>query len=81
MESKPTFAMWLAKFCFVVGGEPSSKRYFMDKPLVIGAWEVASDAENRDRCDLPHDITITGMLLLSLGYILKLFCVLLPVGY
>ena len=53
---------WLARFCFAAGGESSSERYFMDKPLVTEACGVASDAENRDPWDLPHIITITGML-------------------
>ena len=51
--------MWLARF-FAAGGEPSSERYFMDKPLVIEACSVASDTENRDPWDLPHVITTTS---------------------
>ena len=46
--------MWLARF-FAVGGEPSSERYFMDKPLLTEACSDASDAENRDTWDLYHD--------------------------
>ena len=37
--------MWLARLFFAVGGEPSSKHYFMDKPLLTEACSDASDAE------------------------------------
>ena len=57
----------------------------MDEPLVTEACGVVSDAENMDPWDLPHVITITGMLLAFVFanrlYILKLFIVVLPVGY
>ena len=37
--------MWLARFFFAAGGEPSSERYFMDKPLLTEACSDVSDAE------------------------------------
>ena len=36
---------WLARLFFVAGGEPSSERYFMGKPLLTEACSDASDAE------------------------------------
>ena len=55
-------AMWLTRFCLAAGGEPSSKRYFVDGPLVTEACSGTSDAKNRDPWDLPHVITISGMV-------------------
>ena len=40
-ESRPT----LHVLFFAVGGEPSSDRYFMDKPLLTEACSDVSDAE------------------------------------
>ena len=37
--------MWLATLFFAAGGEPSSERYFMYKPLLTEACSDASDAE------------------------------------
>ena len=72
--------MQLATLLFAVGGEPSSKHYFMDKPLVT---ETCS-ADNRDLWDLPHVInnfSSSESAERHDDYILKLFCVVLPVGY
>ena len=65
--------MWLARLYIAAGGEPSSKHYFMD------GWccSDASHAENRD----PWELARLEFLFLPVGYILKLFCVVLPVGY
>ena len=41
MESRSTLHV-VSKIIFAAGGEPSSERYFMDKPLLI---EACSDAE------------------------------------
>ena len=37
--------MWLIRLFVAAGGEPSSKHYFMDKPLLTEACSDASDAE------------------------------------
>ena len=50
---------WLARLFSAAGGEPSSKRYFKDKPLMAEACSDASDADNRDPWDLPHIMMIT----------------------
>ena len=36
---------WLTRLFFAAGGEPSSERYFMDKPLLTEVCSDASDAE------------------------------------
>ena len=65
----------------------SSERYFMDKLLMTEACSDASDvsdAENRDPWDLPHvilELACFQFSFLPVGYILKLFCVVLPESY
>ena len=75
--------MWLARLFFAAGGEPSGEHYFMDKLLLTEACSDASDASDAGI------IVITWCLYhnnsesfaLAVGYILKLFCMVLPVGY
>ena len=69
-------------FFFAAGGEPSSERYFMDKPLLTEACSDVSDAEIiMITCGLYRYHNNFEGFAQAVGYILKLFCVVLPVGY
>ena len=85
---KTNFATWLARLFLAAGGEPSSERYYMDKPLVTEACSDASDADNSDPLNLPHVFWFMSVYpelacfeCLFLPACRLYFCVALPVGY